>query len=103
MSVPTYRPNTYGQVLVIDTHFDLTGQTAMRVYIRKPDVAGTVLTKTATLYGDLVDGRVQYVVESGVLDTNGEYRIEAEIEKGPSVKVRSSTSGRFVVAEAFGT
>ena len=45
----TYRQSTYGHVLIVNTGYDLTGYTALTLYIRKP--SGTILTKTPTVYG----------------------------------------------------
>jgi hypothetical protein len=99
----TYRKSTYGHILVVSTGYDLTGYTALTLYLRKPDSSQTVLTKTPTVYGTDAGGKVQYTFVAGDLDTVGEWRADVQVDKGATVRVRSQVSGKFSVTDNFTT
>lgn len=71
---------------------DLSAAT-LTYYFKKP--SGDIVTKTGSLFSDGSDGKVQYAVESGVLDEVGDwiYQIKTEIGSG----VWRSSDGCFTV------
>jgi hypothetical protein len=73
----TFKQNTAGQELLVDTGINLTGATDLKIYIRKP--GGTEVEKGSgdgvTDNGAPADGEVRYVVEVGIWDEIGEYKI----------------------------
>lgn len=56
------------------TAADLSGVTSSSFRIRRPD--GTLLTKTATLVSGGSGGLVEYQVEDGDLNQEGEYQVQ---------------------------
>lgn len=71
----------YGDLIKIDTGQDLTGKVNLKVFITKPD--GTVLTKLAAdgvTFGDPDTDHMNYRIQSGLLDIDGEYKFSAYFE-----------------------
>jgi len=58
---------------------DLSAATSLKILLKKPDKDRTVLTKTATAYTDLTDGKIQYLTVEGDLDTLGIWEAQADI------------------------
>lgn len=57
-----------------DSALDVSDATAKYIKFKKP--SGSVVTKAATFYTDGSDGIIQYVVESGVIDENGSWKVQ---------------------------
>lgn len=53
---------------------DISGASTMTIVIKKPD--GESLTKTASLYTDGTDGKMEYITQSGDIDQAGLYKIQ---------------------------
>lgn len=56
----------------------LQSATSLQLRFRKP--SGDVVVKTASLYTDGSDGKMQYITESGFLDEDGTWSMQAMIE-----------------------
>jgi len=76
---------------------NLAGASTKRIYLEKPD--GTDLTKTGsfttTPAGDGSDGYLDYVFQSGDLDTTGQWRAQGYVVKGAATHI--TKRGSFVV------
>ena len=59
---------------------NVSGASTKQIKIKKPD--GTTLAKGATFTTDGTDGKVQYVVESGVFSQPGLYEFRAYLVLG---------------------
>jgi hypothetical protein len=70
---------TVFQVTIYDgaTLVDLSSTTNIDFIFRKPDKS--IVTRTASLYTDGVDGIVQYVMQEGDLDLKGSWKMQAEL------------------------
>ena len=68
------------------TLFPIDGATTLTVYLKKP--SGSLLTKTAALYTDGTDAKLQYVLVTGDLDELGSWQAQAYVDKS-GYKVRS--------------
>jgi len=76
-----------------ETPVDVSGATALTIFLKKPD--STVLTKTAAFYTDGSDGIIQYVSVEDDLDLAGTWRIQARATLPTGTW--SSSTGRFKV------
>ena len=56
---------------------DISGASTLQMIFEKP--SGSTMTKTATLYSDGTDGKMQYATVSGDLDETGSWRVQAYI------------------------
>lgn len=56
---------------------DVSTATTRQIILKKPD--GTIVTKTASLTTNGSDGRMQYVVESGVIDQAGAWKVQGRL------------------------
>jgi len=89
----TVRENEIGKLLVVNTGFDLSGNTDLRIVLQQPDL--TVITKTSsdgvtapavdlTVEVDgvsttfLANEYIQYPTESGVMTPVGTWKIHGE-------------------------
>lgn len=61
---------------------DLTGQTKMEIWFRKPGSASPALKKAATNVSTANDTIIQYETEASFLDTIGPWRVEGYVEYG---------------------
>lgn len=59
---------------------DLSAATLLELIFRKP--SQEVVTKTASLYTDGSDGKMQYVTVTGDLDLPGLWRVQARVTVG---------------------
>jgi hypothetical protein len=88
LELPDVRVGDVGTELVVafadedGVAIDLSDAGVLRVFLRKPGRAGTVLTKTAELDTDGADGLAKYATAAGDLDTPGEWRIQGYAEVG---------------------
>ena len=63
------------QIQDCGTIVDISAASQLSIMLKKPN--GNTLTKSASLVNDGTDGLMQYVVESGVLDQSGSWKIQA--------------------------
>jgi hypothetical protein len=63
-----------------DAVVDLSSATTKEILFLKP--SGSLLRKTASLYTDGTDGKIQYTTVSGDLDTIGKWRLQSYIVTG---------------------
>ena len=73
---------------------DLSSATSLVINFRKPD--GTILSTSAYLYTDGLDGIIYYNTVDGDLDQSGQWKIQAVIETGGATY--SSSVGTFKVS-----
>ena len=59
------------------TVVNISAATTKQIIFQKPD--GTTVTETADFVTDGTDGKIQYVIASGDLDTVGTWSIQAKI------------------------
>jgi len=90
--------NDVGTIIELSTGVDLTNATVLKMKIKKPD--GTILTPTATVYGDPTDGKIRYSVVAGDLDLVGDYYVASYVEFGTE-KFTGETA-KFEVFPPFG-
>lgn len=76
---------------------DVSNATVMNVKFIKPD--GTQVTKPLTYITNGADGRVEYVVESGVLNFAGTYKWQLYFVINPWQD--HSSKGQFVVGDVL--
>lgn len=94
-----FRLNDYGSniiITIIDSNgedFDLSTATFLELRFKKPD--NTSISKLASLVNTGVDGKIQYVVESGFLDMTGLWEVQAYIEN-PSGRWHSNINSFYV-------
>jgi hypothetical protein len=74
---------------------DVSDASLMQLKLIKPN--GVQVTKPLTHITDGTDGRVEYVVESGVLDTAGTYKWQLYLAISPWQD--HSSKGHFVVGD----
>lgn len=60
-----------------DVAVDVSAVSTKELVFRKP--AGTIVTKSAAFVTDGLDGKVQYVTESGFLDAIGAWEVQAYV------------------------
>lgn len=72
---------------------DLSSYTTLTFNFEKPD--GSIIPKTASLSTDGMDGQVEYITESGVIDQIGIWNFQVYVVLG--VNSYSSTETRFRV------
>lgn len=60
-----------------DAALDISDATSIDIVLKKP--SGTSVTKTGSFVTDGSDGVIQYVVESGVIDENGSWKIQGVV------------------------
>ena len=63
---------------------DVSAATVKTIRLRNP--AGTVMEKTAVFVTDGTDGKIKYTTVDGDLDATGDWRTQAYIEIGSTVK-----------------
>ena len=79
-----FRLNDFGSriiVNIIDSNgedFDLSSATVLKFVFKRPD--GSFEEKPASLVTNGLDGKIEYVVESGFLNQNGIWEFQAYIE-----------------------
>ena len=74
---------------------DVSDASVMQLKLLKPD--GSSTTKPLTFITDGTDGRVEYVVESGVLNISGTYKWQLYLAISPWSD--HSSKGHFVVGD----
>ena len=84
----------YDETTGADVAVDVSGATELTIYLTKPN--GTVLTKTASLDTDGLDGKIVYATISGDLSVAGTWRIQAYVA-GVGGWSGSSREASFVV------
>jgi hypothetical protein len=77
---------------------DISSATTLEFWTRKPDA--TVATWTASFVTDGTDGRIEYITQSGDLDTAGTWILEARIAGGGQ-DFRTITQPQFRVRGAI--
>lgn len=60
-----------------DAIVNISSATTKLFYLRKP--SGTIVSKTAVFTTDGTDGKMQYVLQSGDIDTVGRWEVEAYV------------------------
>lgn len=78
--------DTYGITIDINTGVDLTGNTSISLSIKNPN--GVLSTSSLTI-ADSALGIVRYTTKQSDFPEQGAYWIQAVIEFGASVKLRS--------------
>ncbi len=58
---------------------DVSAVTTKQVILKKPDSAGTVVTKTASFTNSGTDGKIQYTTIAGDLDTVGIWQVQGAV------------------------
>lgn len=79
-----------------DNFLDISAATTVNIVLKKPD--GSILTKTAAFVTDGTDGKITYVVESGVLSVTGQWTARAQVIITPTVDYKTK-QGDFKVLE----
>ena len=74
---------------------DISGATTKQFTFKRPD--GTTFTKTVVVTTDGSDGDIQYITESGVLNTAGRWHLQAYVKT--SAGNWNTTVGDFKVYE----
>lgn len=74
---------------------DISAATTKQFTFKRPD--GTTFTKTAVFTTDGTDGNIQYITESGVLNTAGRWHLQAYVKT--SAGNWSTSVGDFKVFE----
>ena len=74
---------------------DISNATAKYIRFKQPD--GTILLKSANFSSDGKDGKIQYIAESGFLDTVGVWELRGVITTPAGHW--TSTKGSFTVKE----
>lgn len=59
---------------------DISTATEIYILLRKPD--GVTYTKTASLYSDGTDGKMEYTTEADDLNAAGNYKIQGKVVLG---------------------
>ena len=72
---------------------NLSGASAKRIHIQKPD--GTVLTKDASFTTDGTDGKIYYTTASGDLSTEGDYYMQGYAVYGTNTK--TTAAAKFTI------
>lgn len=67
---------------------NISSATVKKIYLQKPDE--TVVEKTAAFSSSGSDGKIKYTVETGVLDTTGEWKAQGYVELSGGKKLRTS-------------
>lgn len=66
---------------------DISAATLTEFELIKPD--GTIVTKTASFVTDGSDGRLKYVIESGVVDVVGTWAVRVKVTEGATKVYRT--------------
>lgn len=82
--MPKVRDGDFGTKLRITakdngTVVDISSSTARTIYLRKANVAKTILTKTAVLSTDGSDGKLEYITVADDVDAEGPWGIQGEV------------------------
>ncbi len=85
------------EVLDDGTARDISGQTALLIYLTKPN-KGDVLTKTGALTSDGTDGKLEDVTIANDLDTPGKWMAQGKVTEG-ATPIFYTTEAEFVVRE----
>jgi hypothetical protein len=74
---------------------DISTYSTLQIILEKPD--GTEVTKTAVFVTDGTDGQIKYAVETGVLDTAGQWYIWAVVSIAATAQITSDRIAFYVL------
>ena len=89
------RVGDVGVILLCSTGLDLTNAVTKQIRIKRPDA--TLLTKTATVYGDDTDGLLQYATIATDLNGEGTYTVAARVVFADGSDKESKDRDMFIV------
>ena len=84
-----------GTVIRLTTGIDLTGNSLLQIWIKKPD--GTFYQRTASVVGAASDGIIEYTTISVDLDEAGTYSTQAHVEFSAGAQKFNGTISEFDV------